>query len=169
LLVDNGLGETLMAFEFERVFCGLGGAPLTAIQDYNTNYKKNTNPTLQGLAVVASDGTRTDILAGPATVTAGSAVVLVASASPDSAESFPVYDSVAQVLNVQVETLSVSWFASDGKFKDDRVDADPATLEAQNTWTAPQVTASETIPLWVVMRDTRGGVAFVSTALTVVP
>jgi hypothetical protein len=169
LLVDDGLGETLMAFEFERVFCGLGGAPLSAIQDYNTNYKKNTNPTLQGLAIVASDGSRADILAGPATVAAGSAVALVASASPDSAESFPVYDSVAQVLNPQVETLSVSWFASDGKFKDDRVDADPASLEAQNTWTAPQVTAGETIPVWVVMRDTRGGVAFVSTALTVVP
>jgi hypothetical protein len=169
LLVDDGLGETLMAFEFERVFCGLGGAPLTAIQDYNTNYKKNTNPTLQGLALVAPDGTRTDILAGPATVTGGSAVALVASASPESAESFPVYDSVAQILNNQVETLSVSWFASDGKFKDDRVDADPASLEAQNTWTAPQVTGSATIPLWVVMRDTRGGVAFAATALTVVP
>ena len=169
LLVDDGLGERLMAFEFERVFCGLGGAPLTAIQDYNTNYKKNTNPTLGGLAVVEPDGTRTDILAGPATVAAGSAVALVASASPDSAESFPVYDSVAQSLNQRVETLSVSWFASDGKFKDDRVDTDLASLEAHNTWTAPQVTGSETIPLWVVMRDTRGGVAFVSRALTVVP
>jgi hypothetical protein len=169
LLVDDGLGETLMAFEFERVFCGLGGAPLTAIQDYNTNYKKNVNPALQGLAVVASDGTRTDILTGLASVAAGSTVALVVSASPDSAESFPVYDSVAQILNQQVETLSVSWFASDGKFKDDRVDADPVTLEAQNTWTAPKVTGSETIPLWVVMRDTRGGVVFASTALTVVP
>jgi hypothetical protein len=169
LLVDDGLGETLMAFEFERVFCGLGGAPLSAIQDYNTNYKKNTNPTLQGLAVVAPDGTRTDVLAGPGTVTGGSVVTLVASASPDSAEGFPVYDSVAQILNQRVETLSVSWFASDGKFKNDRVDTDPTSLEAQNTWTAPQVAASETIPLWVVMRDTRGGVAFVSTALTVVP
>jgi hypothetical protein len=170
LLVDDGLGGApLMAFEFERVFCGLGGAPLTAIQDYNTRYQKNTNPTLQGLAVVAPDQTRTDILAGPATVAAGSVVTLVASASPDSAENFPVYDSVAQKLNDQVETLSVSWFATDGKFKDDRVDADPVSLEANNTWSAPQVTASEDIPLWVVMRDTRGGVAFASVTLTVVP
>lgn len=170
LLVDDGLGGTpLMAFELERVFCGLGGAPLTAIQDYNTRYQKNTNPTLQGLAVIAPDQTRTDILAGPATVTAGSVVMLVASASPDSAQTFPVYDSVAQVLNDQVETLSVSWFATDGKFKDDRVDADSVSLEANNTWTAPQVTASEDIPLWVVMRDTRGGVAFASATLTVVP
>jgi hypothetical protein len=170
LLVDDGLsGTPLMAFEFERVFCGLGGAPLTAIQDYNTRYQKNTNPALQGLAVVAPDQTRADLLAGPATVTAGSVVTLVASASPDSAETFPVYDSVAQVLNDQVETLSVSWFATDGKFKDDRVDADPVSLEANNTWTAPQVTASEDIPLWVVMRDTRGGVAFASATLTVAP
>ena len=170
LLVDDGLGGApLMAFEFERVFCGLGGAPLTAIQDYNTRYQKNTNPTLQGLAIVAPDQTRTDILAGPVTVTGGSVVTLVASASPDSAETFPVYDSVAQALNDQVETLSVSWFAIDGKFKDDRVDADSGSLEANNTWTAPQVTASEDIPLWVVMRDTRGGVAFAATTLTVVP
>jgi hypothetical protein len=169
LLVDDGAGNPLMAFDFERVFCGLGGAPLAAIQDYNTRYKKNTNPTLEGLAIVAADGTRTDILASSGTVTGGSAVALVASASPDSAETFPVYDSVAQVLNDQVETLSVSWFASDGKFKDDRIDADPATLEANNTWTAPQVTADENIPLWVVLRDTRGGVAFASTSLNVVP
>lgn len=169
LLVDDGLGEILMAFQFERVFCGLGGAPLTAIQDYNTNYKKNTNPILQGLAMVAADGTRTDILAGQGMVNSGSVFVLAASASPESAETFPVYDSVAQTLNEQVETLSVSWFASDGKFKDDRVDADPTSLEAQNTWTAPQVSESQTIPLWVVMRDTRGGVVFASTALTVVP
>jgi hypothetical protein len=171
LLADNGAGGTLMAFDFERVFCGVGSAPLTAIQDYNTRYKKNTNPTVQGLAVIASDGTgtRTDILAGPATVASGSAVALVASASAGSAETFPVYDSVAQVLNDQVEILSLSWFASDGKFKYDRNDADSTSLEASNTWTAPQVAASEDIPLWVVMRDSRGGVDFVSTTLTVVP
>jgi hypothetical protein len=93
----------------------------------------------------------------------------VAAASPDSAETFPVYDTVAQVLNDQVETLNVSWFASDGKFKDDRVDADAVNFEANNIWTAPQVTAGENIPLWVVLRDTRGGVAFVATLLTVVP
>jgi hypothetical protein len=85
LLVDDGAGNPLMAFDFERVFCGLGGAPLAAIQDYNTRYKKNTNPTLEGLAIVAADGTRTDILASSGTVTGGSAVALVASASPDSA------------------------------------------------------------------------------------
>jgi hypothetical protein len=169
LLADNGAGGTLMAFDFERVFCGVGSAPLTAIQAYNTNYKKNNNPTVQGLAVIASDGTRTDLLAGPATVASGSAVALVASASADSAETFSVYDSVAQVLNDQVEILSLSWFAGDGKFKYDRNDADPARLEAANTWTAPQVAASEDIPLWVVMRDSRGGVDFASTTLTVVP
>ena len=169
LLVDDGLGSTLMAFEFERVFCGLGGAPLSAIQEYNTRYQKNTNPALQGLSIVAPDETRTDILAGPGMVPSGSTVVLAAAASPESAETFPVYDSVAQVLNDQVETLSVSWFASDGKFKDDRVDAEPSTMEARNTWTAPQVTASQDVPLWVVMRDSRGGVAFASTVLTVVP
>jgi hypothetical protein len=169
LLADSGAGGTLMAFDFERVFCGVGSAPLTAIQDYNTRYTKNANPTVQGLAVVASDGTRADLLAGPVTVTGGSAVSLVVSASADSAETFPVYDSVAQVLNDQVEILSLSWFASDGKFKYDRNDADPASLEANNAWTAPEVAASEDIPLWVVMRDSRGGVDFASTTLTVVP
>jgi hypothetical protein len=167
--VDDGLGSTLIAFAFERVFCGLGGAPLAAIQDYNTRYQKNSNPTLQGLAIVAADETRTEILLGPGTVASGSTVVLAASTSAESAETFPVYDSVAQILNDQVETLSVSWFASDGKFEDDRVDADPATMEARNVWTAPQVPANQDIPLWVVVRDSRGGVAFASTVLTVVP
>jgi hypothetical protein len=169
LLVDDGTGANLMAFAFERIFCGLGGAPLTAIQDYNTNYKKNSNPVLQGLAMVDAGGALVDLLGGAATVTGGSAIALAASASPDSAESFPVYDSTSQSLNQDVESLRLSWFASDGTFKDDRTYADPDSLVANNTWTAPPVAQSEVIPMWVVLRDSRGGVDFVSTSLTVVP
>jgi hypothetical protein len=169
LLVDDGAGASLMAFAFERIFCGLSGAPLAAIQEYNTTYKKNANPVLRGLAMVDARGETVDVLGGTASVTAGSAVALAASASADSAEAFPVYDSTSQTLKQDVETLRLSWFASDGKFLDDRTDADPVSLVAGNTWTAPQVSESAVIPMWVVLRDSRGGVDFVSTSMTVIP
>lgn len=169
LLVDDGLGETLMGFEFERIFCGLSGAPLTAIQEYNTTYKKNSNPVLQGIAMVDAAGVTVDLLGAPAVVASGAQVALVATASPDSAESFPVYDSASQTLKQDVETLRLSWFASDGKFEDDRSNLDIATLVTTNRWTAPQVAASTEIPMWLVLRDSRGGVDWVSTSLTVIP
>lgn len=169
LLVDNGLGSTLMAFEFERIFCGLSGAPLSAIQEYNAKYKKNSNPVLQGLSVVDPAGSAVDLLVPGAMVAAGSTVTLLASASPDSAEAFPVYDAVSQVLKQDVEALRVSWFASDGRFEDDRTNADASSLVAMNVWTAPQVAEGTIVPLWVVLRDSRGGVDFASTSLTVIP
>jgi hypothetical protein len=169
LLVDVGLGETLMAFEFERIFCGLGGAPLSAIQEYNTTYKKNANPVLQGLSMVDATGTLVDLLGGAAVVPSGAQVALLASASPESAESFPVYDSASQTLKRDVETLRFSWFASDGKFEDDRSNADAVSLAATNTWTAPKVADNVVVPVWVVLRDSRGGVDWISTSLTVTP
>jgi len=169
LLVDDGLGETLRAFEFERIFCGLSGAPLTAIQEYNKTYQKNSNPALQGLGLVDSTGMLVDLLGGAATVRGDATITLMASANPDSAEAFPVYDSVSQMLKQDVETLRLSWFASDGKFENDRTNADATSLVATNTWTAPQVGEPTIIPLWVVLRDSRGGTDFVSTSLTVVP
>jgi hypothetical protein len=170
LLVDDALAETLMAFAFERIFCGLGGAPLTAIQDYNTSYKKNVNPVLQGLSMIDANGTAIDLLGGAGVVRSGSQVALVASASPDSAETFPVYDSASQTLRQDVESLRVSWFASDGKFENDRSTADPVSAAATNSWTAPQVAEDVVVvPVWVVLRDSRGGVDWIGTSLTVTP
>jgi hypothetical protein len=169
LLVDDGLGETLMAFAFERIFCGLGGAPLTAIQEYNNTYKKNANPVLQSLAMIDATGVGADLLGGAGVVTSGARVDLLASASPESAESFPVYDAASQTLRQDVETLRLSWFASDGKFENDRSNADATSLAATNTWTAPQVADAVVVPIWVVLRDSRGGVDWVSTSLTVRP
>jgi hypothetical protein len=169
LLVDDGLGETQMAFEFERIFCGLGGAPLSAIQEYNTTYKKNANPVLQGLSMVDATGALGDLLGGTGVVPSGSQVTLLASASPESAEGFPVYDSVSQTLKHDVETLRFFWFASDGKFENDRSNADAVSLAATNTWTAPMVADNVLIPVWVVLRDSRGGADWISTSLTVTP
>jgi hypothetical protein len=169
LLADDGTGAVLMAFAFERVFCGIGGAPLAAIQDYNTRYAKNTNPVLDGLWLAQPDGTVADVLAGPVAVGSGATVVLVASTSLESVESFPVYNSGSLALEDRTEELRVSWFATDGSFASDRTDLDPALAQTSNTWTAPTVTQAVNVPLWVVVRDSRGGADYVAATVTVAP
>lgn len=58
--------------------------------------------------------------------------------------------------------MRVSWLATEGTWTEDRTgrdEADAAT-STENTWTAPAAAARAT--LFVVLRDTRGGVDFTS-------
>jgi hypothetical protein len=163
--------RSLMAFDLERVRCHFSNAPLALIQDFNMRYTMNINPHLQGLEVVASDQTRSDVLAGAATVPSGGPVDLVATATDDSIETFPVFDAIHQQLSDQQETLRFFWYAPEGDFLHDRTGVDPAAVDisSSNRWTAPVVTEPTVVPLWLVMRDSRGGTDFVSTQLTVAP
>jgi hypothetical protein len=67
------------------------------------------------------------------------------------------------------ETMRVSWFASDGSFVHDHTGIDETETDnfTNNDWTAPS--AAETVYLWLVLRDSRGGVDFSSYQLTVTP
>jgi hypothetical protein len=163
--------RSLIAFDLERVHCSFSNAPLAVIQDFNSRYHLNANPHLQALNIVATDQTSSDVLAGGATVSSGSKVRLVAVSSADSIETFPVYDAAHQVVTDQQESLRFFWYAPDGEFQHDRTGVDPGATDGSSTnqWTAPTVTQSTAVPLWVVLRDSRGGTDFVSTQLTVTP
>ncbi len=94
-------------------------------------------------------------------------MTLTASWSASSAESFPVFDQVSRQLVTQRENLITSWFVTGGAMALDEVEV-PGTdtsTTASNQWTAP--TASGPVHLWVVLRDSRGGVDYGEFLVTV--
>jgi hypothetical protein len=141
----------LAAFGFERITCSLPNAPADIALEFRDRYRPNQNPVLADLS---SLGAPLDA------VPAGAAVELEIGWTPDSAEAFPVFDPAAQALADRREALRASWFATGGTFNADRTgraEDDPVTF-TRNTWTAPA--EAGVVHLWIVLRDSRGGVDF---------
>jgi hypothetical protein len=66
---------------------------------------------------------------------------------------------------VQVhEQMRVSWFSTAGTFTNDTTapDGGSTVAYADNTWTAPTTAQAAPVYMWVVLRDDRGGVGWVS-------
>jgi len=150
------------AFGFTRITCNLANAPGDVAQQYKTTYVANANPTLLPLAldgvVLPTDGIT------PAFVTADHDVTLVASWPAEASESFLYYDPDSQRLITRHETIKVSWFATAGA-----LDVDASAVD--ETSTATSVTTNWHTPtagpawLWLVLRDSRGGVATATYAI----
>jgi hypothetical protein len=141
----------LAAFGFERVTCNLANAPADIAVDFRERYLPNRNPELTALTARDAD---------LAAVPAGARVELELGWTPESAEVYPVFDAAAQALVDRREALRVSWYATAGSFEADRTGRgeDEAETFTRNTWTAPAEPAA--VHLWVVLRDSRGGVSF---------
>ncbi len=141
------------AIALARIRCALAGASFDVASEYAATYTANQNPSLTPLvAYVAGAPVALDA------VPAGSAVTLAVGWTDDSVESFPVLDPAAGVLVTHREAMTVSWLASDGVIGEantGRGEDDPATF-ATTTWTAPS--RPGTVHLFVVLRDSRGGV-----------
>ncbi len=138
-----------------RIRCALAGASFDVAQAYAAAYANNRNPTLTPLAAFV-DGAPVALDAIPA----GSAVTLAVGWTDDSAETFPVLDPVAQALVTTREALTVSWYATAGAIataSTGRAGDDAGTF-ATTTWTAPSTAGAA--HLYVVLRDSRGGVDF---------
>lgn len=75
------------------------------------------------------------------------------------AERYLAFDPSTRALSERLETLRVAWFSPAGRFDDDATGAGPEN-ESPNGWRAPD--APGIVPLWVVVRDDRGGVGFAS-------
>ena len=87
---------------------------------------------------------------------------------PDaSAETFAYFDPVSQAVTSQRESMQVAWYSSAGALYTEstgRASDDPATT-TDDGWTAPA--APGTVHLWIVLRDSRGGVDFAEYDLVV--
>jgi len=160
-LNDGGL---LTSFGEERIYCGLAGVTEAVASGYATGYTMNHNPVLQGVTAAVAGGSAQALLAHDGgsglSVPAGASVTFAAGWPTGTAESFPALDPVSRLLVTQTENLITSWFVTGGAMALDEVEVpgtDTAT-SASNQWTAP--TTSGPVHLWVVLRDSRGGVDF---------
>lgn len=75
------------------------------------------------------------------------------------AERYLHLDPETRALVERRETLRVAWFSPAGHFDDDATGTS-AEGESANGWVAPDAPGS--VPIWVVVRDDRGGVGFAS-------
>jgi hypothetical protein len=155
------------------------------------NYLPNKNPVLADLLFDPTGVAAPLYAAGQtpaaATIGANKAVMLQADFGADSAETFLVWNVVTLTLDMQRESLRVSWFATGGSFEHDvtghaggavagDAGADAATSVAaetevptstQNVWHAPETPGP--VYLWAVLRDNRGGVDFAAFEIDVSP
>ncbi len=163
----------LVAFALERVTCNLANAPTSIATQYAMNYLPNKNPVLADLLfdpVNAATPLYTvgqTSPAGAATIGANQPVTLQADFSADSAETFLVWNVVTLTLDMQRESLRVSWFATGGSFDHDvtgRSQTDQETF-TQNVWHAPATPGP--VYLWTVLRDDRGGIDFAGAEIDV--
>jgi hypothetical protein len=163
-----GLPEQPMAFGLTRLSCNLPGVALDVAQEFGKRYKPNVNPKLAALTI---DGTPVTAAPGGATqgIPAGRSYRLDASWTPESRESFPVYDQATQKIVDRFEQLTVSWFATQGELDRDRTGRTQIESESvvSNVWLAPVTPGPVT--LWLVLRDDRGGLDFAEYHLDVTP
>jgi len=136
--------DGLRAFGLSRITCHLATAPSAVAHDYDVQYVANRNPTLDPplLSAVAADLD----------------VTLTASWPADAAEAYLAYDPLSQRLVERREAMRVSWFATGGTLAADAsavTETDDAT-SVSTTWHTP---TSGPAYLWIILRDSRGGIA----------
>jgi hypothetical protein len=143
--------DKLTGFGLERITCNLASAGADIAIQFAMSYHPNTNPTL-----MTPLGSSTAFDAIPA----GSKVTFTAAWTPESVETYPVYDVVAQNIIDHREAMRVSWFATAGSFEHEVTGRteDETETSSDNVWTAPA--QAGVVHLWLVLRDSRGGIAF---------
>jgi len=155
--------DALVGFGLERIFCGLANAPGPIVPIYNQTYQPNQNPLIDYVSYQIGDG-NAQLLEPAAGLTPsrpqipmGSEVMFEAAWTEDVVESYPAYDVVARTLITHREAMRVSWYATSGVFDHDTTGRgeDETDLYTDNIWRPNQVGP---LHLWVVLRDSRGGV-----------
>lgn len=170
-----------------RIVCGLPGAGQATTVLFNQQFIANANPVINALRI-ASDDDAPLAIAGedePTRVRPGAELELELrwdqceplppceeDCEPpppcDGAESYIYYDPLTRTVSARRESMRVSWFATEGTFRDartGRTEQEADTTKSPNIWTAPD--ADGDVTLWVVLRDDRGGVAWQTYALRV--
>jgi hypothetical protein len=130
-----------------RVACNLANAPADLAAQFGKQYVKNANPKIRALRI-------------PDRVDAGARASFAIDWSSDDAESYVAFDAATQSIVSKREAMRVSWFATAGDYDDDRTGRaeDDGATTSSNGWLAPS--SAQTVHVFVVIRDSRGGVDF---------
>ena len=158
------LDGTHPSFVLERLACHLANAPADIATDYGLRYRRNANPHLSPLVTTIGG-----VPAAGDHVPTGARVTLSVGWNDADAESYVTFDLASQSLIDRREAMRVSWFATAGDFGVDRTGRaeDDRATTTENTWTAPSSTGK--VHLWIVVRDSRGGIDFAPYDVDVVP
>ena len=142
-----------LAFGFPRITCDLAAAPGDLAEQYKQMYVANVNPTLDPVALDP--------------VAAGATITLTAGWPAAAAESYLYFDPESQMLVTRRESMLLSWFATGGSLAVDAsaVDETDPSTSVSTTWHAPSTPGPAW--LWLVLRDSRGGIATQTIAVTV--
>lgn len=158
------LGGADPSVDLVRIRCDLAGASSAAAAAFAATYVPNANPELLPL-----EATIGGVPASLASIPAGARVDLRVSWPAASAETYAYYDAATDTVTTQREAMSVAWHSNGGALDVEstgRTAADLATT-TDNGYVAPSLAG--TVELWIVLRDSRGGVDFASYDLDVVP
>jgi len=146
--------DDLLAFGLSRITCKLATAPSAVAHDYDLSYVANRNPMLNPPVLTR--------------VAANTDVTLTASWPADAAETYLYYDPLSQTLVTRREAMRLSWFATGGSLAVDAsavAETDTST-SVSTTWHTP---ATGTAYLWLILRDSRGGIASQTVRVIVEP
>jgi hypothetical protein len=159
------------SFVLERISCSLPNVSQDVVKEFQGRYHPNANPAFARLLVGGLDLPAVVEGTAPATahVAPGQSVGFEAVWTPESRETFPVYDLTRQAIVDRREELTVSWFATGGEFDRDRTGTTEMDTVSSitNSWVAPAMPG--VVHLWIVLRDNRGGLDFREYLLTVGP
>jgi hypothetical protein len=151
-------------FHLQRVSCNLADASAELAREFGLEYVANENPQLAPL--IASVAGK---MVGLDSIHAGSRVELEVGWSATDAEQYAYFDRAAQVISTRREAMSVSWYVSGGELDSETTgrSEEDLSLTTSNAWIAP--TQPEMVRLWLVLRDSRGGVDFAQYEIPVEP
>lgn len=141
------------AFVLHRVTCNLANAPVDVAVAFGQQYQANLNPKISSLRATVS-GNQVDLAALPAK----GEIRFELAWEADDAETYVYFDPATRTLVPRREVIRAFWYATNGSFYHDvtgRDEADPAH-DTSNVWTAPETPGH--VMVWVVLRDSRGGV-----------
>ena len=158
------LAHAAPVFHLQRLLCDLGDAPADLASEFAAAYVPNTNPSLLPLAFSANGES-----VAPNAVAPNARVRLDASWAASDAETYAYYDGTTQTITTRRESMRVAWYVTAGSLDaatTGRAEDDERTTTS-NVWTAPATPGSSL--LWLVLRDSRGGVDFATYELEVSP
>jgi hypothetical protein len=165
--------DSIVAFQMQRLYCGLANAPGWAVIQYTKDYTLNQNPVIASLTLQepGSDPVvvpPVSVGGAPFPVAAGRTVALTANWPVESVENYPAWDVLKRTLVYHNEAIRVSWYATAGSFEHDitgRGESESETF-TNNTW---KPVGPGPVHMWIVLHDSRGGTDFAGYDIEVTP